>query len=174
MSSAPAPHPLTSNALAAFLSMASYPHADRTWPTTSEEHRMSELNFQGKEFVYNHRLSVPFRPFVMDPDKGVGEPSLGGNLIIHGDNLHALRGPSPALRGLGGLRVYRPALQHGERGWSYNDNVNAPMIREWLNANPIGIEDGLAPRQVVRDGVAETRPLARIVGPQREPLDHTR
>ena len=24
---------------------------------------MTELTFKGKEFVYNHHLSVPFRPF---------------------------------------------------------------------------------------------------------------
>ena len=42
---------------------------------------MSELNFKGKEFVYNHHLSVPFRPLVMHAEKGLGEPSLDGNLM---------------------------------------------------------------------------------------------
>ena len=56
---------------------------------------MTELNFKGKEFVYNHHLSVPFRPLVMHPGKGIGEPSLDGNLIIHGDNLHALKALLP-------------------------------------------------------------------------------
>ena len=36
---------------------------------------MSELNFKGKEFVYNHHLSVPFRPLVTHPEKGIAEPS---------------------------------------------------------------------------------------------------
>ncbi|WP_354537031.1 site-specific DNA-methyltransferase [Roseovarius sp. MBR-6] len=36
-----------------------------------------------------------------------------------------------------------PPYNTGEEGWAYNDNVNAPMIREWMDANPIGIEDGL-------------------------------
>ena len=31
---------------------------------------MSELNFKGKEFVYNHHLSVPFRPLVVHAEKG--------------------------------------------------------------------------------------------------------
>ena len=50
---------------------------------------MPEIVFKGKEFVYNHHLSVPYRPLVVHPDKGIGAPDLGGNLIIHGDNLAA-------------------------------------------------------------------------------------
>jgi adenine-specific DNA-methyltransferase len=36
-----------------------------------------------------------------------------------------------------------PPYNTGNEGWCYNDNVNAPMIKEWLDSNPIGIEDGL-------------------------------
>jgi adenine-specific DNA-methyltransferase len=36
-----------------------------------------------------------------------------------------------------------PPYNTGNEGWCYNDNVNAPMIKEWLASNPIGIEDGL-------------------------------
>jgi len=35
---------------------------------------MPELNFKGKEFVYNHHLSVPFRPLVPDASKSVTPP----------------------------------------------------------------------------------------------------
>jgi adenine-specific DNA-methyltransferase len=44
-----------------------------------------ELQFKGKEFVYNHHLTVPFRPLEMNAAKSIGNPSLNGNLIIHGD-----------------------------------------------------------------------------------------
>ena len=44
---------------------------------------MSELNFKGKEFVYNHHLTVPHRPLVPDADKSVGAPRLEGNQIAH-------------------------------------------------------------------------------------------
>lgn len=60
---------------------------------------MPELNFKGKEFVYNHHLTVPFRPLEVHPDKGVGEPALDGNLIIHGDNLHGLKALMPTHAG---------------------------------------------------------------------------
>ena len=104
---------------------------------------MTELNFKGKEFVYNHHLSVPFRPLVMHEEKGVGEPSLDGNLIIHGDNLHALKALLPLYAGKVDCIFIDPPYNTGNEGWCYNDNVNAPMIKEWLEANPIGIEDGL-------------------------------
>lgn len=104
---------------------------------------MTELVFKGKEFVYNHHLAVPFRPLVMHPEKGRGEPSLDGNLVIQGDNLHALKALLPLYAGKVDCIFIDPPYNTGNEGWAYNDNVNAPMIREWLEANPIGIEDGL-------------------------------
>ena len=104
---------------------------------------MTELSFKGKEFVYNHHLAVPFRPLVPDADKGIGPVDLAGNLIIHGDNLHALKALLPTHAGKVDCIFIDPPYNTGNEGWSYNDNVNSPMIREWLAANPIGIEDGL-------------------------------
>ena len=86
---------------------------------------------------------MPFRPLVPDPDKGIGKPALDGNLIIHGDNLHALKALLPSYAGKVDCIFIDPPYNTGNEGWCYNDNVNAPMIREWLDANPIGIEDGL-------------------------------
>jgi hypothetical protein len=60
---------------------------------------VTELVFKGKEFVFNHHLTVPFRPLEMHPSKGIGAPSLDGNLIIHGDNLHALKSLLPTHAG---------------------------------------------------------------------------
>ena len=36
-----------------------------------------------------------------------------------------------------------PPYNTGNEGWCYNDNVNSPMMQEWLKSNPIGVEDGL-------------------------------
>lgn len=52
---------------------------------------VTELVFKGKEFVWNHHLAVPFRPLVMQPDMGIGDPRLDCNLIVHGDSLHTLK-----------------------------------------------------------------------------------
>lgn len=104
---------------------------------------MTELNFKGKEFVYNHHLAVPFRPLVPHKDKGIGPVALDGNLIIHGDNLHALKALLPLYAGKVDCIFIDPPYNTGNEGWCYSDNVNAPMIKEWLNSNPVGIEDGL-------------------------------
>ena len=104
---------------------------------------MTELHFKGKEFVYNHHLTVPHRPLVPHPDKGIGAARLDGNLIIQGDNLHALKALLPTHAGKVDCIFIDPPYNTGNEGWCYNDNVNSPMIKEWLAGNPIGIEDGL-------------------------------
>ena len=104
---------------------------------------MTELNFKGKEFVFNHHLAVPFRPLLPDESKGIGPVALDGNLVVHGDNLHALKTLLPLYEGKVDCIFIDPPYNTGNEGWCYSDNVNAPMIREWLKANPIGIEDGL-------------------------------
>lgn len=104
---------------------------------------MTELVFKGKEFVWNHHLAVPARPLVPQPEKGIGEVRLDGNLIVQGDNLHALKALLPMYAGKVDCIFIDPPYNTGNEGWAYNDNVNAPMIKEWLEANPIGIEDGL-------------------------------
>lgn len=104
---------------------------------------MTEISFKGKEFVYNHHLSVPFRPLEMHADKGIGEPRLDGNLIVQGDNLHALKALLPLYAGKVDCIFIDPPYNTGNEGWAYNDNVNAPMIKAWMEDNPIGIEDGL-------------------------------
>lgn len=104
---------------------------------------MTELSFKGKEFVYNHHLAVPFRPLVPHPKKGIGPVALDGNLVIQGDNLHALKALLPLYAGKVDCIFIDPPYNTGNEGWCYNDNVNSPMIREWLASNPIGIEDGL-------------------------------
>lgn len=104
---------------------------------------MPELVFKGKEFVYNHHLAVPHRPLVPHAEKSVGAPRLDGNLIIHGDNLEALKALLPLYAGKVDCVFIDPPYNTGNEGWCYNDNVNSPMMREWLNNNPVGIEDGL-------------------------------
>lgn len=104
---------------------------------------MTEIHFKGKEFVYNHHLTVPFRPLEMHANKGIGEPSLDGNLIIQGDNLHALKALLPMYAGKVDCIFIDPPYNTGNEGWAYNDNVNSPMIKEWFNDNPIDADDGL-------------------------------
>ncbi len=108
---------------------------------------MPSLEFKGKSFVYTHHLSVPFRELVVDvkksePEKGKA-PSLDDNLIIHGDNLHALKALLPVYAGKVDCIFIDPPYNTGEEGWCYNDNVRSPLMKEWLKkeANPVDKED---------------------------------
>lgn len=63
---------------------------------------MPTLKFKGKEFIYSHHLSVPFRPLNVDkakslPPKGKNA-GLDDNLIIQGDNLEALKSLFPCMQ----------------------------------------------------------------------------
>ena len=75
--------------------------------------------------------------------KGIGLPRLDGNLIVRGDNLHALKALLPLYAGKIDCIFIDPPYNTGNEGWCYNDNVNSPMIKEWLDGNPIGIDDSL-------------------------------
>ena len=102
---------------------------------------MPEIVFKGKEYVYNHHLTVPYRPLLVQADESVGAPDLAGNLVIHGDNLHALKSLLPRYAGAVDLIFIDPPYNTGNEGWCYSDNVNSPIMKEWLSTNPVDGED---------------------------------
>ena len=102
---------------------------------------MPELHFKGKEYVYNHHLTVPYRPLVAHSDKSIGDAS--ENLVIHGDNLHALKALLPRYAGKVDCIVIDPPYNTGNENWRYNDNVNSPVMKEWLDGSPVNKEDML-------------------------------
>ncbi len=55
------------------------------------------------------------------------------NMIIHGDNLLALKSLLPRYEGRVKCVYIDPPYNTGNEGWVYNDNVNDPQIRAWLN-----------------------------------------
>ncbi|MCY4370668.1 MAG: site-specific DNA-methyltransferase [bacterium] len=94
---------------------------------------MPRLNFKGKVFVENHHLAVPFHELVPVREKGLSEKaSLHDNLIIHGDNLAALKGLLPTYHGKVKCVYIDPPYNTGKEGWAYNDNVNSPLMQSWL------------------------------------------
>lgn len=99
--------------------------------------------FQGKGVRLQSSPLGAIPPSRNAPEKGIGVPRLDGNLIIQGDNLHALKALLPIYAGKVDCIFIDPPYNTGNEGWAYNDNVNSPMIKEWLNSNPVGIEDGL-------------------------------
>ncbi len=92
---------------------------------------MPTLNWIGKEAVVNHHLQVPFHLLKDVPDLSCGDPG-SGNLIVQGDNLIALKALLPYYAGLVKCIYIDPPYNTGNENWVYNDNVNSPIIREWL------------------------------------------
>jgi len=94
---------------------------------------MPTLHFKGKTFVQNHHLAVPYCQLVPDKKKSLTDKvSLHDNLIIHGDNLKALKALLPLYAGKIKCIYIDPPYNTGNENWVYNDNVNSPMMKEWL------------------------------------------
>lgn len=106
---------------------------------------MTEINFKGKQIVYAHHLGVASKMLEMDAKKSLPpgkKPSLDDNLIIHGDNLHALKALLPRYAGKVNCIYIDPPYNTGNEKWIYNDNVNSPMMKEWLKGkSPVDGED---------------------------------
>ena len=86
---------------------------------------MPNLNFVGKSKVVNHHRDVSFR--FLERQYGLSE-----NMIIHGDNLLALRSLLATHRGKIKCIYIDPPYNTGNENWIYNDNVNDPEIRSWI------------------------------------------
>jgi adenine-specific DNA-methyltransferase len=104
---------------------------------------MATIQFKGKSYVQNHHLTLKYHHLVPNPAASLTDKiSLHDNLIIHGDNLLALKALLPTYAGKVKCIYIDPPYNTGNEGWIYNDNVNSPMMQEWLKANqPIDKED---------------------------------
>ena len=103
---------------------------------------MPTLDFEGKLLVYAHHLTVPSRPLELNVAKSLparkpgavppksrpkgGKPSLDDNLIIHGDNLHALKALMPRYAGRVNCIYIDPPYNTGHEKWMYNDKREQP------------------------------------------------
>ncbi len=102
---------------------------------------MPTINFRGKHYVENHHLIVPYSELKPVPENGLSPiPSLNDNVIVHGDNLRALKALLPVYEGRVKCIYIDPPYNTGNEGWQYNDAVNSPFHREWLG-QVVGIDD---------------------------------
>ena len=102
---------------------------------------MPTLHFKGKTFVQNHHLAVKYHQLVPKKELSLTDKvSLHDNLIIQGDNLKALKALLPTYAGKVKCIYIDPPYNTGNENWVYNDNVNSPMIQEWLG-KAVDIED---------------------------------
>ena len=97
---------------------------------------MPTLDWIGKSKVVNHHLDVPYktleRQYSFDKDGEHKEDNGSENMIIHGDNLEALKSLLPQYEGRIKCIYIDPPYNTGNENWVYNDNVNDPKIRKWL------------------------------------------
>ena len=119
---------------------------------------MPMLKWAGKEKVVNHHNDVPFRVLerkwgfcshaearrcgeclaAKDTKSAKGDGNnlcdlcCNENMIIHGDNLAALKALLPQYEGKVKCIYIDPPYNTGNEGWVYNDNVNDPQIKKWL------------------------------------------
>lgn len=99
---------------------------------------MPTLNWIGKDKVVSHHQDVRYRvlehKYGFEAKKGeITEPTKSGNKIIHGDNLEALKSLLPEYEGKIKCIYIDPPYNTGNEGWTYNDNVNHPKIKKWLD-----------------------------------------
>ena len=90
---------------------------------------MPTLNWLGKDKVVNHHQDVQYRVLERSYTYSTADT---GNMIIHGDNLDALKSLLPQYEGLIKCIYIDPPYNTGNEGWVYNDNVNDPRIKKWL------------------------------------------
>ena len=103
---------------------------------------MPTLDFKGKQHIYAHHLTVPYRCLDPDAERSLNPGGADDNLIIHGDNLHALKALLPRYAGRVKCIYIDPPYNTGNEGWVYNDKVNSPLMRTWLRENgPVDNED---------------------------------
>ena len=103
---------------------------------------MPTLEFKGKQHIYSHHFTVPYRPLETDESRSCNPTGEDDNLIIHGDNLHALKALLPHYANRVKCVYIDPPYNTGNEGWVYNDNVNSPLMQNWLTKNaPVDNED---------------------------------
>lgn len=97
---------------------------------------MPTLEWTGKDKVMNHHQNVPFRvlerSYSFDAAGHHEEDNGSENMIIHGDNLEALKALLPRYEGRVKCIYIDPPYNTGNEGWCYNDNVNDPKMKKWL------------------------------------------
>ena len=97
---------------------------------------MPTLEWIGKNKVVNHHQEVPFRvlerQYSFDEQGQHTENNDSENMIIHGDNLEALKALLPQYEGKVKCIYIDPPYNTGNEGWCYNDNVSDPRIQKWL------------------------------------------
>ena len=101
---------------------------------------MPTLQFKGKNIIWNHHMSVPYHTLERVEELDFQADKSNGNIIVEGDNLTALKALLPEYAGKVKCIYIDPPYNTGEEHWVYNDNVNSPIIKNWIGKE-VGKDD---------------------------------
>lgn len=98
---------------------------------------MPTLDWIGRDKVINHHQEVPYRILEKKYRFSENNNSQSENMIIHGDNLDALKNLLPKYSGKVDCVYIDPPYNTAKsssknKNWIYSDNVDHPKIKKWL------------------------------------------
>lgn len=91
---------------------------------------MPYIDWLGKGDVVHHHKEIAYK--TIDCQEVVGEVE-SENMIIKGDNLLALKSLLPYYANAVKMIYIDPPYNTGNTSWVYNDNMDSPLIKKWLN-----------------------------------------
>jgi len=98
---------------------------------------MPYIDWLGKDDVVHHHKEIAYK--TIDCQDVVGDED-SENMIIKGDNLLALKSLLPYYAGAVKMIYIDPPYNTGNTSWVYNDNMESPLIKKWLN-DTVNAED---------------------------------
>jgi adenine-specific DNA-methyltransferase len=90
---------------------------------------MPYIDWLGKKDVVHHHKSIPYKTIECREEIGDADTQ---NMIIKGDNLLALKSLLPYYASRVKMIYIDPPYNTGNTSWVYNDNMDTPLIKKWL------------------------------------------
>jgi len=98
---------------------------------------MPYIDWLGKDDVVHHHKEIAYK--TIDCQEVVGDAD-SENMIIKGDNLLALKSLLPYYANAVKMIYIDPPYNTGNTSWVYNDNMDSPLIKKWLDST-VNAED---------------------------------
>lgn len=91
---------------------------------------MPYIDWMGKDDVIDHHKNIAYKTITCKESIGDKDSQ---NMIIKGDNLLALKSLLPYYASSVKMIYIDPPYNTGNTSWVYNDNMDSPLIKKWLN-----------------------------------------